>query len=61
MRSRAHLSSDLPTVYSSCKSRITAYYVFHVQPADGHGQAPKHVVVPYVIYYLDIPYQQIRL
>jgi len=22
--------------------------VFHVQPADGHYQAPKHVVVPYV-------------
>ena len=23
-------------------------YVFYVQPEDGHYQAPKHVVVPYV-------------
>jgi len=23
-------------------------FVFHVQPEDGHYQAPKHVVVPYV-------------
>jgi len=26
--------------------------VFHVQPEDGHCQAPKHVVVPYAVYYL---------
>ena len=25
---------------------ITAYYVFHVQPEEGHYQVPKHVVVP---------------
>ena len=27
----------------------TAYSVFHVQPEDGHCQAPKHVAVPYVV------------
>jgi len=31
---------------------ITAYYVFHVQPENDHCQAPKHVVVPYVVDYL---------
>jgi len=36
--------------------------VFHVQPEDGHCQAPKHVVVPYVvntIYTSDL-YHQIK-
>ena len=27
---------------------MCAVYVFHVQPEDGHYQAPKHVVVLYV-------------
>ena len=31
------------------KSRITDYLVFHVQPEDVHCQAPKHVVVRYVV------------
>jgi len=43
--SRAHL----PTVHNAYKPRITAYYLFHVQPEDGHCQATKYVVVPYVV------------
>ena len=27
---------------------IRCYWHLHVQPEDGHYQAPKHVVVPYV-------------
>ena len=30
------------------QQNINKKYVFHVQPEDGHYQAPKHVVVPYV-------------
>jgi len=38
-----------PLYTTHIKPRITAYQVFHVQPEDGHCQAPKHVVVPYVV------------
>ena len=49
-RSRAYLSPCTVPLYTvHNKPRITAYYIFHVQPEDGHCQAPNHVVVPYVI------------
>ena len=47
-RSRAHFSPSLPHINSPCIFCITALLVFYVQPEDGHYQAPKHVVVPYV-------------
>ena len=31
-----------------CQKGWTVWVTFHVQPEDGHYQAPKHVVVPYV-------------
>ena len=37
--------------------------VFHVQPEDGHCQAPKHVAVPYVVntIYTPLPSNKIVL
>ena len=52
-KSRAHLSSYLPTVYSPYVSRITAHYIFDVTPEDGHCQAPKPVVL-YLMQYMHI-------
>jgi len=46
-RSRAHFTPSLPHINSPCTFCVTAE-VFHVQPEDGHYQAPKHVVIPYV-------------
>ena len=31
-----------------CQKGWTVWVTFHVQPEDGHYQAPKRVVVPYV-------------
>jgi len=45
-------TSPLYTAHNKCS--MTAYYVFHVQPEDGHCQMLKPVVVPYVVDYLHI-------
>ena len=31
-----------------CQKCWAVWFTFHVQPADGHYQVPKHVVEPYV-------------
>ena len=35
--------------------------MFHVQPEVGHCQAPKHVVVPYAVYYLHTSTNKVML
>jgi len=47
-RSHAHFTPSLLIINSPCTFCVTASYVFHVQPEDGHYQISKHVVVPYV-------------
>ena len=50
IRQQGHSLAEV-SLYMFC---ITFYNVFHIQPEDGHYQAPKHVVVLYAINYIYI-------